>query len=197
MLRENKNSFLTFVSCRRLRIDVKIQCQLISSSFFTIVGDTPLGRQLSKRKKKNEPAMVSPPHKPNPRKYSVDNIDLKYEKQKDKSNRAKLTKGGSLDDPTMGRENKEVPSDLVMKRGGSVKGRTRKESKDHGEERTKQRKERKLSTDSSKGSSSKHREYKFEEMKKHVVDVPTTNLDSTGTILSLQTIITMYSSGSR
>ena len=45
----------------------------------------------------------------------------KYEKQKDKSNRAKLTKGGSLDDPTMGRENKEVPSDLVMKRGGSAK----------------------------------------------------------------------------
>ena len=141
--------------------------------------------------------MVSPPLKLNSRKYSVDNIDVRYEKQKDKSNRPKLTKGGSLDDPTMGREYKEVPSDLVMKRDGSIKGRTRRESKDHQGERTKQRKERKFSTDSSKGSSSKHREYKFEEMKKHVVDVPTTNLDSTGTILSLQTIITMYSSGSR
>ena len=194
---KEKNGFLTFVSYRRLRIYVKIQCHLIFFSFFTTVGDTPLGRQLSKRRKKNEIATVSHPHRPNPRKYSVDNIDIKYEKQKDKSNRAKLTKGGSLDDPTIGRENKEVPSDLVMKRGGSVKGRKRRESKDQEGEGTKQRKERKFSTDSSKGSSSKHREYKFEEMKKHVDDVPTTNLDSTGTVLSLQTIFTMYSSGFR
>ena len=169
---------------------------MISFSFFTIVGDTPLGRQLSKRKKKNEPATVSPPYKPNSRKYSVDSIDVRYEKQKDKANRVKLTKIDSLDDPTMGRENKEVPSDLVMKRGGSVKGRTRRGSHDHEGEGTKQRKERKFSTDGSKGSSSKHGEHNFDEMKKHVVDVCATNLDSTGTVLSLQTIFTVYSSGS-
>ena len=174
--------------CQLLEIDVKGQGQLIPFLIFIIVGETPLGRQLSKRKKKNEPATASTPCKPNPRKYSVDNIDIKYEKQKDKSHRAKFTKGGSLDDPSVGRESKEVPSDLLMKRSGSLKGRTRRESKDrtmNEGERPKQRRERKSSSDSPKGLLSKHGEYKVKEMKKHVVDVPTTNLDSTGTVSQL------------
>ena len=164
-----------------------MQCQLIPFLIFIIVGDTPLGRQLSKRKKKNEPTTAATPHKPNPRKYSVDNIDIKYEKQKDKFHRAKLTKGGSLDDPTMGRENKELLSDLLMKRSGSLKGRTRRESKDgtvNEGERPKQKRERKSSADSPNGSS-KQGEYKAKETKRHVVNVPTTNLHSTGTVLPL------------
>ena len=171
-----------------LQIVVKVQCQVIPFLILIIVGDTPLGRQLSKRKKKNEPATATTPHKPNPRKYSVDDIDIKYEKQKDKSHRVKLTKGGSLDDPTMGRENKELPSDLLMKRSGSLKGRTRRESKDrtmNEADRPKQRRERKSSADSPPNGTSKHGEYKVKETKRHVVDVPTTNLDSTGTVLPL------------
>ena len=81
----------------------------------------------------------------------------------------------------MGRGDAEVPSDLLMRRSGSLKGRTRRGSKDHGgnqRERRKHRKEKESSTESPKGSPSKRKAKEKNEV--YGDKIPATNLDSTG-----------------
>ena len=147
---------------------------------FIHTGDTPLGRQLSKRKKKSE-VSSSPQHRPDGRKSPVDNIDSRDEKHKEKSQRARLMKSGSLDDQAVGRE-KDLPSDLLFKRSGSLKGRTRRESKDRGpNEHRKHRGERESHKNNPKDSPTKQNDYKSRGTRKHDKgDLSSVNLNSTG-----------------
>ena len=126
------------------------------------------------------------------RKYSFDNIDSKHEKYKENSQRTRLIKSGSLDDPTVGREEKDLPSDLLFKRSGSLKGRTRKDSASS--EHRRHRSERDSHKNSPKNSPSKQKEFKFKEVGKHVEeDMSSTNLNSTGSVyLSAQKIIVFH-----